>query len=461
MIAHDHSLVRTVRHALESMHCTSRTVLCAVSGGLDSMVMLHVMAALRNELRLSLIVVHINHGLRGVASDDDERYVIATADSLGLLCVSMNVDVMQHAHTNGMSTEEAARHLRYTAFEHMAIEHSAQIVCTAHTIDDQAETFILHLARGSGLHGLSAMPPSRALKNGLVLMRPLLNVRRSELLESAHEHGWTWREDASNDDVTFLRNAVRKNVMPVLRDVFGANVASSIATSTALLRESREIVDSIVRDYVQRIITIDGRTVHMQVDELVALLPALQHEVIRVALRHALGVPPDRTMVARVEQLLQAETGSTASLRTSLYALRERDRIVIADAEAEVGTEHIEIDHDGVYMNGPQTLSIQTAAALDVRLDADRSVAYIDARSIVGSLTWRPWRTGERMRPLGMDADVLVSDLLTNAKVDHRTRASATVLSDAHGIIWVCGVRLNDRVKVQSTTQHVTVCRIS
>jgi tRNA(Ile)-lysidine synthase len=461
VISLDHSVVRTVRLSLDRLHCTDRTILCAVSGGLDSMAMLHMIAAVRDELRCSPIVVHVHHGLRGIASDDDERFVVGMADALGLPCVSKRVDVMQHAHTHGMSIEEAARHLRLGAFEAVALEEGAQVVCTAHTMDDQAETLLLHLARGSGLHGLSAMPPSRTLKSGLVLARPLLEVRRSELLDLAQTEQWTWREDASNDDVTFLRNAVRKNVMPVLRDVFGAGITSSIATSTALLRESRDIVDGVVRDHVARTIVVDGATTRLHVDVLAALPPSLRHEVIRVALRHALGEVADRTMVQRVDDLLQAETGSKASLRSTLVAVREREQIVLVDAEATPAVESIEIDHDGVYMNGAQTLTIRTASALDVRLDADRSVAYIDARSLVGPLNWRPWRAGERMRPFGMDADVLVSDLLTNAKVDHRHRSSATVLSDAQGIVWLCGIRLSDRVKVQSTTQHVTVCRIS
>jgi len=461
VIAHDHTLLRLMRVRLEQLRCEGRTILCAVSGGLDSMAMMHLMAALRGELRFSMIVVHVNHQLRGVASDDDERFVIAVADSLGVPCVSTRVNIMQHVHDHGMSIEEAARQIRYEFFERMAVEHGAQFVCTAHTIDDQAETLLLHLARGSGLHGLSSMPPSRVLKNGLVLVRPLLEARRSDLLEMAHDQQWAWREDASNDDVTFLRNAVRKNVMPVLREVFGPNISASMAHSTALLRESREIVDAVVRAHVEQTVTIVGNAVRIQTDELATLLPAVQHEVIRVALRHALGVPPDRTMVSRVEHLVRSETGSKATLRASVHAVRERDHILIADITNDVIAERIEIDHDGTYMNGSQTLTIHTASALDIRLDADRSVAYIDARSLVGSLAWRPWQTGERMRPLGMDADVLVSDLLTNAKVDHRTRSSATVLSDAQGIVWLCGIRLSDRVKVQATTQNVTVCRIS
>lgn len=461
MMVAEHAVVRSVRSALEALHCADRTILLAVSGGLDSIALLHIVAELRQHLRCTPIVVHVNHQLRGIASDDDERFVVAQADACGLLCVHERVDVMRYAHDHGNGVEDAARACRYNVFERTAIDYRAQLVLTAHTQDDQAETFLLHLARGSGLHGLSAMPPSRMLPNGVVLARPMLEVRRADLEELARMAGWTWREDASNDDVTFLRNAVRKHVMPVLREHLGPTISTSIATSTELLRDSRSIVDAVVREHAAVLIHTVGGATLIDASGLASLQLPLQREIVRRAVRPMLGAPPDRMAVERIVRLLDASTGAMASIKHGLVALRERDHLVISVGEVEGGMEPVIIHGDGVYVAGERTLTVETHRASSVTLDADRAVAYIDALSITRPLEWRPWRKGERMRPLGSASPVLVSDLLTNAKVDHRTKDRSTVLADANGIVWLCGHRLSDHVKVQSTTQHVTVCRIS
>lgn len=458
------NLQQTFREKLKSMNIHGCTVLCAVSGGCDSVSLLHLIASCRMDLDLHPVVVHMNHNLRGSESDADEKFVSDLAASYGMTFVTERCDVLALVDSMSMSIEEAARHLRYKFFERVAEDLGAQLVLTAHTMDDQAETFLLQLARGSGLHGLSAMPALRALPSGVLLARPLLGIQRCELETVGHQEGWTWRHDSSNDDPSFLRNALRLHVMPVLRKYLGESITQSISKSTELLQDSRKIVDHLVSEHVAKITEVNENqfehvtTINIQC--LVAMSSEIQNEVIRSILRPHLGVPPERLAVGRILSMLTSEVGSRYSIKSTTVAIRERNHIAIVSTKDAMLYDDVIIDHDGQYVYGDLVLDVKTVAAGDVELDRDRSIAYIDSSSVNGPIRWRTWKPGERMKPFGSKSNVLISDLLTNAKIDSRTRSRKTVLSDSNGIIWLCGIRLNDDNKIHSKTEQIKVFKI-
>ncbi|RPI67384.1 MAG: tRNA lysidine(34) synthetase TilS, partial [Ignavibacteriae bacterium] len=226
---------------LEDLH-----LVIGVSGGIDSIVLLHVLHHLAPYHHLKLVVAHAHHGLRDVEADDDERFVIGVCDEFNIPCVTTRLNVHQHAEGSGKGLEASARELRYAFFARVAEEHQARWIAVGHTADDVAETMIMHLARASGVDGLSAHRPVRTLPNGVHVIRPLIGVQRSDVADYAATHGLRWREDTSNTDPQFLRNVVRAQIMPAMRAVFGSDVGTRMALSASLLADASEIVHDAV-----------------------------------------------------------------------------------------------------------------------------------------------------------------------------------------------------------------------
>lgn len=425
----------------------------AVSGGCDSITLLHTIVRTVDSAD-RVHVVHVNHHLRGVDSDDDERLVVATCATLGVTCHTASRPIAPDAS----GIEASAREARYNVFIDVARRVSAGIVMTAHTADDRAETMLMHLGRGSGVDGLVGMPEMRQLDDGIMLVRPLLRTPRRVVRETAHAWELRWREDASNDDLRFTRNRVRHAVMPAMRDVFGVDVADRLARAAEHLADARSIVEAAVREIAPDVVGHDGTDLTLSTAALLQHTPALQRELVRSVMRSVVG-DVDHEAVERILELVPAEVGSRSPVRGAVTALRDHDVVRIGVLTSTLDVE-LGIGAPGTYVAGPWTLVTDVRDVSDVIIDADPSVAILDAEALRGPLRWRPWADGDRFRPLGMDGSVLVSDLLTNAKVAHATRRDVMVLVDDIGVVWVCGHRLADRVKVHATTERVRTATI-
>lgn len=427
----------------------------AVSGGIDSVTLLHTLHEARSTHDLSFLVAHANHGLRGVESDDDERLVVSVADALGLPCFTQHLDVESYARTSGLGIEGAARELRYSFLTRVAQENSASVVLTAHTMDDNAETMLMNLARASGTQGLSGIPPERALNHSVRVIRPFLTITRSQIRDAALSAGLTWREDQSNADQRFLRNRVRSVIMPAMREVFGPSVSERILRSSELVRDADAMVRSVVREIAPAVLTSgEAEAPSFLVEAMKGLPRGLVHEIFRSAL------PCSHVDVARLTALLDAEPGSEASLSEHRTALRERDRVVVTAHHRDSATPEVVIDTNGTYVAGTYTLSVERCPLGDLHPRSDPSVAYVDASSVHGSLVWREWRNGDRFQPFGLNGTVLVSDLLTNTRIPHAERRHIRVICDDIGIVWICGIRAAERTRITSSTTHILILSV-
>ncbi|MBU3742441.1 MAG: tRNA lysidine(34) synthetase TilS [Candidatus Kapabacteria bacterium] len=422
----------------------------AVSGGCDSMTLLH--AVLRAAERPELIhVVHVNHHLRGQESDADEQFVRKACADLGVECYVASRPVDPSAS----GIEASARDARYRVFVDVSQRVGASHVLTAHTADDQAETVLMHLGRGSGLDGMRGMPEERTLAEGITLMRPLLRTPRRLVREMAHAWDLRWREDASNNDLRYTRNRIRHTVLPSMVEIFGPSVVERIARTAGLIDDARSIVADVVRDHVRHGVTVDEDSACIDIDMLRSCSDGLRRQVLRAVLHEVLDdAAADAAAVERVAALVDAEAGSRASVRNHLMAIRERNAIVLT-FQTQPTSFSLAITRPGTYVAGHSTLSVFVHDVATVTVDRDPAVAYFDVDAIHGSLLWRVWADGDRLQPLGMDGTALVSDLLTNAKVPSAHRREAMVLCDDVGIVWVCGLRLADRVKVHVATRSV------
>ncbi len=447
-------LRHTVSQFLHEQHLNGSTLIVAVSGGVDSVVLLHLLCALRSTHQLHLHVAHVHHGLRGAEADRDAAFVQALAKQWNAAASILNVDVpaaLEHA-TDGV--EATARRLRYQALAELAETLQVRAVVTAHTADDVAETMIMHLARGSGIDGLSAHRAKRAL-GASVLVRPLLSTLRSEILDYAHRHDLTWCDDTTNNELHARRNQVRHLVMPHMRTVFGADVARRIARSSTLAFNARRIVHESVQELAQATISHHDGVTTIALEQLGDRSDAMILEVLRRALHEHTAVSASYIDTMRLQALLTAEPGSMASLQHQIMAVRDRKHLILMQGQPPAPPPAVGIPHDGAYVAGSERLLVRTADRQHTVIDPDPSVLQMDAQVVQGTLQWRPWMHGDRFIPFGMQGSVLVSDLLNDAKVPTGVRSRVRVVADHGGILWVCGLRAAERTRITSRTDRV------
>ncbi|MFN3597170.1 MAG: tRNA lysidine(34) synthetase TilS [Rubricoccaceae bacterium] len=409
-------------------------LLAAVSGGLDSVALAHTLAALGWPATLA----HVHHHLRGEAADADAAFVEALAARLG--CPFVRLDAPLRGDGN---RQDEARRLRYAALAEAAAARGLAAVATAHTASDQAETLLLHLVRGTGAQGLAGMPPARVLAPGVALVRPLLGLGRSALAEAARAEGWDWREDASNASAAYRRNRLRHDVLPLLEAEGGPGVAERIARAAEAVRGLLAALEAS---------SPDADAARLPLADVEGLPPAARRARLAAALA-AQGLARRRADVARLEALLDAQPGRRAVLAGAVvWREREGLRFVLGPPGARLpGDARWPVAVPG---RTDTPAGVLEAELLEAAPDAGRDprVVVVDAAALARPLVLRPWRDGDRVRPLGAPGSRLVSDVLTDARVPSSVRRDVPVLEAGGAILWLVGVRLAEAARLRTKT---------
>lgn len=408
----------------------------AVSGGVDSMVLLHVLRELGHPCQ----VIHVDHGLRGAESDADKVFVGSHCAALGVHFSADRVEVRTYAETTGRSIQMAARELRYELFRARVAEGPHKLAL-AHHADDAVETLFLHLIRGMGMHGWGTIPYASG-----ALIRPFLDVDREAILRYALRHGIPFREDSGNRDPKYLRNRVRQEVLPLLEEIRDG-ASRVLRRDVALLREMEIAAQTQVAHQLQALHPDAGAVTQVP-------LAILRNSLTPRLLLHALLAPhghhPDE--IDRIHRaVLEGATGATFG-NAGTRVVVDREVIVIQPLESPPPTWTIEAP-DAVPMDAPLHITAHDAA--DMNLDQGPNVAWLNMDAVRFPIILRPWRPGDRMRPLGLQGRKLVSDILTDAKVPSHRKPSVMVLESAGVIIWLCGHRIAEDARVREGDSRV------
>ncbi len=451
-------LLREVRRTIEryDMIESGDRVVVAVSGGADSMVLLHVLCALREELGCELVVAHLDHGLRA-SSRDDARFVADAATSLGLPVVCERADVARLAEVRHRGIEEAAREARRAFLGRVADERRASRIALGHTADDQAETILFRLARGTGWSGLCGMAAVNSR-----FIRPLLFSRRSDVRAYAAEHGVVWREDETNADVRLARNRIRERVLPELAAI-NPDAVRAVVRSGELAREAvdleRYVVDQVWPDVCQ---SESGGLVHMSRAGLVVLPRTVQSVVLREGMRRARG---DLDGIGRPH--VTAVRESLASERGELHLPRLRVRLSSSTVEFATGCRAAASEPWLVPLSLGRTEIAEPGLVVELSvLSRDEAPEVEGPWSEIADADWvrfplvaRGRRAGDRFAPLGMRQDVRLKSFLINARVPTERRDRLLLVCDQEKVVWVAGVRLSDSVRLRESTRRVLVLR--
>lgn len=431
-------------------------VLIAVSGGLDSMVLLDIMARLAPTFQIELSVAHFDHGLRGEASQEDAGFVIEQAKLRGLKTYVGRGDVKKLASQLRLSVEEAARKARYQFLERVAQKHGYGMVLTAHNANDNAETVLLNLIRGTGVRGMAAIPPLRSLAEGVMLGRPLLGEERFELEAYAADAGLEWREDATNQSTQFTRNRVRLELLPKLAE-FNPAIVSTLNVTAEIMRGMDQYLGSAVEAAMKRVVTETGEEkINLSIHQLKHYLPAIQAELLQRVISRTFDLPPiSYGAVERTLSLVWKETGSKVELGVGLNASRDRDSLIIHCEPPPSVQVNRNFQPGETVQTEYGTIVSERLERANVRFTRNSNIEFVDADKISETLTIRTWRDGDRFRPLGLNGEKKVSDFLVDSKVSMERKRSVLVVADGDTIIWVCGMRLDDRYKVEPATRNV------
>lgn len=413
-------------------------VWAAVSGGVDSMVLLHVLRQLGHPCR----VAHVDHGLRGAESDADRAFVEAYARREGIPYRCAGVDVREAAP--GGSVQMAARQLRYASFKEW-LREGPHAMALGHHRDDAVETLAINLLRGIGARGWKGIPPVTELPEGR-LVRPLLGVGRDRIMAYAREHGIPFREDSSNAAPKYLRNRVRAELLPLLEDL-RPGARDTMARASLLLRE---LAAAAGRQVEQEAARLPGGPDPVSRIPLGALRESGSPRLLLMHLLRGLHPHPDL-----VEQLLEAvrEGATGARFRSGGRRITvEADAVVLDEEPASLPI--FTISGAGPGQGGP--FSWATCMPGEVDFGRGMATAWLDKSKLAFPLQLRPWRHGDRMRPVGLRGSKLVSDILTDAGLPRNGKEKTYVLADGNNeVIWVAGLRVAQGFPPGPDTQEV------
>jgi tRNA(Ile)-lysidine synthase len=451
-------LKRTVQK--HKMLSPGDTVLIAVSGGPDSVCLLSALHNLSDELDLSLHVAHLDHMFRGKESADEAQFVAGLANQLGLPSTIESIDGAALCRERGLSVQAGAREARYAFLSRVAEMIGASRIATGHTATDQAETVLLRLLRGAGSAGLAGIPPVRGR-----FIRPLIETTREQVLEHLAQAGLTYVTDPSNTKPLYTRNRIRLELMPVLRQ-FNPRIVEVLAAEAALLKDENEALNLSVETAAHAVTEKRGDGFAVQRDAFLALHPAIKRRILRKLADDSAHGPSCLTSV-QVDEALQfmstAPTGRTMLLPEGLTIERTYGRFLIGPS-TETAPFACQLKIPGKTPVPGSGIEVETILCSGPEAPPDTNYcwqAIFDYDKIGLPLQVRNRRPGDRFHPSGLGGkSKKLQDLLVDAKVPRRRRDAVPLLCSGSEIIWVMGMRTDQRFHAQADTKQRLLVRV-
>jgi len=437
------------------------SIIVSVSGGPDSMALLYALSELRKIFSLSLIVAHVNHGLRGKESERDARFVAQEARKLGFPIVVEKVSLKRAA---GESLQELARKARYQVLNGIAKKYCASRIATGHTADDQAETVLMRFLRGSGRKGLGGIPPIREGK----FIRPLIEITREEIMEYLGENKVKWIMDSSNLKTVYLRNKLRKELIPALKR-FNPNIISHLAKISSDFRDDDSFLNAIAMKIWKRVADVSRSKVCINIPLLLSTSPSIQKRLIMRSIKEILGSTRGISH-SHYEMILEAAQSRSPNLEIvlpgDLRAERQYSKLILTKGRTR-GKSHghgltfqIPLKIPGITrIEGlgfkVKARIIRKGIGLSQLRKTPPEQAYFDQKDIIPPLVLRGFQPGDRIQPFGLKGEKKVKDLFIEKKVPRSLRVKVPILDSGAGILWVLGLRQSEKGRVRKGTRNI------
>ncbi|WGD34690.1 tRNA lysidine(34) synthetase TilS [Olleya sp. YS] len=419
-----------------------RKLLIAISGGLDSVVLTH----LSKQSNLKISLAHCNFNLRAEESDADENFVLDLSEQLDLEVFIESFDTEEYAKEHKLSIQMAARMLRYNWFQDLAEQLQFDYILTAHHVDDNLETFLINLTRGTGLDGLTGIPE---INENIV--RPILKFTRQQIEDYAKENDLKWREDSSNASTKYLRNKLRHDVIPVLKEV-NPELLSNFQNTVSNLNDTADIVEESVQAVLKRaILNIDNSQVSYKISEFKKLNnpKAYLFEIFK---------DYGFTQWTDIVNLLEAQSGKQVSSATHSL-LKDRDCLILSEINVEETTFETKINLEDNSVETPLG-SLIVEPVQDIS-KSNQSIIYVDKDLLKFPLVVRHWEEGDYFYPFGMKGKKKLSKYFKDEKLSLLDKNKVLLLCSQNQVVWVINYRSDNRFKVTDTTKSILKIKLT
>ncbi len=441
-----------------SMLSAGETVLIGLSGGPDSVTLLHALTTLRPHYHLDVHALYVDHGLRPGETDREIEFCGDVSRQHGIPFHSQSIDVKTRARTEKLNVHEAARLLRYAAYEETALRIGAQKIALGHTADDQAETVLMHLFRGSGPTGLAGIPPVR--KN---IVRPLIDIERAEIDAFLRSAGIGFITDSSNEKKNYVRNKIRLSLMPLLRE-FNPDITGTLSRTAAILRDEERYFGVLVAKTLMKLIS---RKTESRVELFLAPFEIMDKVLMRRVLRRVIDETKDlrRISFTHIEDMMDlikdGAPGDRLYLPGGIRIIKDYSTLILT-SEAPVALGRYDLVLPGETILKEAGILIKASEGEVEATDEIRRlpglwkyVGVFDADAVRLPLAARPRKPGDAFYPLGFGRRKKIQDFFVDAKVPRDERDRIPLIVSGEDVVWIVGYRADERFKVTENTKRI------
>jgi|YelNatPaOPRAMG01_1025707.scaffolds.fasta_scaffold00642_4 tRNA(Ile)-lysidine synthase len=423
-------------------------ILVALSGGPDSVALLCFLNKFKEKLKIELGAIHINHLIRGKDAYEDEEFCKNLCLTLNIKFFLVRKKVKLFASKNKISIEQAGRKIRYDQFVKTATKYGFNKIATAHNSSDNIETIFLNLIKGTGLNGITGIPVKR--EN---IIRPFLQVSKEEIFRYIKENSLIYRLDASNFSNHYERNFLRNEIIPAIKQRLNPDIENSFINSSDIFQNAVSLINKSVKIASENTVKYDGESVKFFIKELIKYDKALYGFLFKNVLEGKYKFQFSYNDINKIISLLNKEAGKKEELSGKHLAIRDRDEIVIFPFSKENNLEQINIKPGEIIKLKNKFLSIKEIKILPKTFSGSKYKEYISAEKIEGNFLLRQWEKGDRFNPLGLNGTKNVSDFLNEQKIPSSEKKKQLVLLNNNKIVWVVGLRLDERFKITNKTK--------
>ena len=433
-------------------------IVLGLSGGPDSVCLLHVLNRLKKDFNIEIYAAHLNHQIRGIEAQKDALYVSKLCEDMGIIFFVKSINVPKYCENEGLSLEEGARKLRYEMFYEIKDKIKANKIAIGHNLNDQAETVMMRIMRGTGLKGLKGIDYIR----DNCIIRPILDVERNEIEEYCEAYNLNPRIDKTNLENIYTRNKIRLDLLPYMKDNFNSNVIESIVRMSNSLKSDNDYIEEEAEAKFREVSNIKEKGfVEINLDDFVCLHDAIKVRVLRNSIKHILG---DTNFVDQrhIEDIMSLEDNSKVNkmltLPRNIFVYRKKDSIILTNEE--IVNEEIEFYYN-VPSNGfikikelkqiieTQVMSIDRYKSMKL----DNSSKGFDFNKVKGGIVIRSRRQGDKIK-LAMGSKK-VKDLFIDLKIPREERCKIPIITDSEGIICVGDYKISENYKIDENTKEV------
>lgn len=409
-----------------------KKLLVATSGGLDSMVLVHLF----QKLNFNFVLAHCNFQLRNLESDDDQKFVTNYAKQHNIPCFTVKFDTKNYSETHKLSTQVAARNLRYDWFNEILIQEKLDYIITAHHADDVVETFMINLSRGTGLEGLTGIPS----QNGNII-RPILPFSRKEIENYASENQLQWREDSSNASDKYVRNKIRHHIVPVFKEINDSFLQSFQNTLDHLNQQQSLVADAVLMVY-EKVVSEEKKYLKINIS---ILLQYKNYKAYLYQWLHKYGF----TAWNDVYDLVHSQSGKQI-FSENYVLLKDRDYLLLSQKTTDFET--IVINSVTESTNFPLNFSFCNLGNIS---NQNKNIIFVEESKLQFPLTIRKWNSGDYFYPAGMQGKKKVSKYFKDEKFSQFQKEATWILESNNQILWIIGHRADERFKPENTNQNI------